>query len=499
MIWAMNALNDGRAAVAARYLRFPRAAANVAIADSYAVHPWELESLITLLLTTRKDNTSKKDCKIRTLNCSIFETGASLVNSLRSVEDAEYSLFSSREGVFAEMHRIAQRQFAWQRGHFNTIDFYRYSYVYGQDECAEFFRKKYDIELNDFSAVGAALYIMFRDMPELPSSVLLSLIGISPEQTEKALLLLSRDIGLARLEASSLVQETEKKYGRMPIAYLPSVLRRFPIISFGEFRKNMISPLPELIAQRVTSGLYYDIVAGSDNLRNVAAARFEKYCRNILQSCLGGLQVSESYKYRYKKNQIDSPDLFLSSNRVIAVIECKARRLSVGARFAGNPFEQAEREYEEIVKGIFQLWRFFSHERRGIAGNGNYEEDVIGIVITLDSWLQMSRELVAEVLESARARSKAEDPLILPVDQRPIVVCSIEELERTLLSSDENTFVETIKAAVTAEYAGWLLYSVHTGIHQDIQISRPFPFALAEVLPWKEKIDRLAKLDEETS
>lgn len=498
MIWAVNALNDGRAEAACGYLSFPKEAANVAVSDRYAIHPWELESLVTLLLTTPKDHT-KQGHRIRLLDCSRFEAVASVVNSLRNIEDSEYAIFSSREGVFAEMHRIGHRQFAWQRGHFNVVDFYRYSYIYGQGECAEYFKKKYDIEFDNFSAIGAALYILFKERPEISPSVSLDVIDIGPNETKTALSLLSRHIQAARPKAASLIWAAEKKYSRIPLAYRPSILRRFPILSFGSLGEKLIAPLPELIAQRVTSGLYYDLIGGSDQLKNVMAARFEQYSKDILSACLTGFQVSSSYKYRHNKNQIDSPDLSIRfQEKVVAVLECKARKLTVGARYAISPFEQAELEYEEIVKGVYQLWKFFSHVR-GIAASNRFEEDVIGIVLTLDPWLQMSRELVQAVHESAKVWSEREDQSILAIDQRPIVVCSIEELERTLLVSDEQSFMETIKSAASSEYAGWLLYNVHRDIHKELRTKRRFPFELAEVLPWKKKIDRLAKLIDETS
>jgi hypothetical protein len=52
-----------------------------------------------------------------------------LVNRLRKLEDVESAVYLRGGGlnIFGEMHRIAQRQFHWQRGYLNLPQFYRYS------------------------------------------------------------------------------------------------------------------------------------------------------------------------------------------------------------------------------------------------------------------------------------------------------------------------------------------------------------------------------------
>ena len=82
-------------------------------------------------------------------------------------------------------------------------------------------------------------------------------------------------------------------------------------------------------------------------------------------------------------------------------MECKATKLTFPAQFADDPIAEAKIGYDEIAKGVFQLWRYFSHARRGIVSTDAVRADAYGMVLTLDTWLVMSRELQEQVLGTA--------------------------------------------------------------------------------------------------
>jgi len=66
MVWAIDALRSGRSEAAARLLTFPPQAADQSIGARFAVHQWELETLlIQLFLLTRKTrNPALLQCSI---------------------------------------------------------------------------------------------------------------------------------------------------------------------------------------------------------------------------------------------------------------------------------------------------------------------------------------------------------------------------------------------------------------------------------------------------
>jgi hypothetical protein len=60
-----------------------------------------------------------------------------------------------------------------------------------------------------------------------------------------------------------------------------------------------------------------------------------------------------------------------------------------------DPFEAEKKQYLQIANGVFQLWPFFSHVRRGLVKEP-VGADTSAMVLTLDSFLTLSSELRAK-------------------------------------------------------------------------------------------------------
>lgn len=310
-------------------------------------------------------------------------------------------------------------------------------------------------------------------------------VGITPEALKAAFRLLCISLEDAQKEAHLLRRTIGDRHRRLPVAYQPSVLRKFPMISFGGGNGRLRAPLPELILLRVTTGLYYDLVGGGGELRNEVSRRFEDYCHKLLSAMLPKLRVSQSHQYRFQSNLVDSPDLLIANEGKLAlVVECKATKLTFGAQFANDPIGEASAGYDELAKGIFQIWRYFSHVRRGIVA-AEVSLEARGVILTHDTWLVLSRELQDDLLERANALAN-KDTEISGDDKRKVVFCAVQELEGLLMVSDEQRFLSAIVAATEDRFVGWQLPNVHREIGNDLEQIKPYPFDPEEVLPiWK--------------
>jgi hypothetical protein len=177
----------------------------------------------------------------------------------------------------------------------------------------------------------------------------------------------------------------------------------------------------------------------------------------------------------------------------VVVAECKATKLTYLAQFAENPFDAAKTQYSQIAKGIFQLWRFFSHVRRG-----NVKEDVSAdchaLVFTLDAYTQMDRHTENKVLAEAIALAD-EDGNITSEDRRPVYVCPVHNLEVLLSVATEDSFLATLKASSEEKYHGWMLENIHhdRGATKGFGRAKPYPFEVGDVLPWWKRIEELAQ------
>src|SRR5258705_11585377 len=91
MVWAFDALRSGRPEAAARLLTFPQQAADQSIGSRFAVHQWELETLLIQLLLTPKEDSHPGAPAV--FDCSRFDSVADLVNRLRKLEDFESAIY----------------------------------------------------------------------------------------------------------------------------------------------------------------------------------------------------------------------------------------------------------------------------------------------------------------------------------------------------------------------------------------------------------------------
>lgn len=482
LLWATDALQAGGELAAAPHLDYyPKAAATTNIADEHFVYKWELESLANEALVTPK-RVRQKNGHVRSLNIRNFQTIAQITNVLRRLENAEDAHRLKDRSIYREMARIANREFDWQRGYFNKPQLYRNAFVYGQGTCADYFEQQYGITVNQFTLAGFSLYLLLTENPSVLCNADFSGVGLTAQDLEHALALLARPLAELRAHASS-----ERRMGPAT-AYKPSVLRRFPCIVFGEGKHRVRAPLPQLILERVTAGVFYDVVGGGGALRNDYGRRFEAYCLNYLRAMLPELDWHEETNYRLKGNDVRTPDILLAEGAGLGlVIECKATRMGYGAKFGEG--DLAERGFEEIIKAVFQLWRFFSHCRRGLA-DMTLNAEAVGVVLTLDNWLQMANPLQDEVVAAATHMAANRDPEILEQDRRRIAFFSITDLEATLPRANSKTFLQAVLAASTPDHKGWMLASVHKAFAESDQARKAYPFRgdMGKVLPWWDTI-----------
>lgn len=484
MAWAVDALQSSFGTNAQKYLSAPKEAATTKFDSPYFVFKWDIETLILLLLSTPK-------CKIQDLDCSQFGAMAQAVNLLRSLENSESGALVDHSQVLMEMHRIGQRQFGWQRGFATSERLYRFTFIYGQGDCGSYFRDTYGLTIEQFMEVSFVLYAQLHTVPWTKPPNLKEL-GLDPALMEKVLPLISRPLAAMRVAVKSLIDKASARKA-IRIAYLPSVLRQFPVISSPE-HGTLISPLPDLLMFRATAGLYYDVRTGPQHLLAEANDRFEQYTRRIIKAFCPRFEVLPSEKYGPKKASIDTPDVVVrDGGQVVAVIECKATKLTYEAQFADNPIEEAERAYAQIVKGVAQLWKFFSHVRRGIYDRQPVAASAHGVVLTMESWMQMSSELQTEVLARAKNLLQA-DPGVTDADMRPIIFCSIQDLVDVMFISNEDELLTSLANAELPKFTGWGFREVRRGTGAK-EKGRAFPLDVEELLPWWNRYDPRARSD----
>jgi hypothetical protein len=420
------------------------------------------------------------------LDCSKFESIRQTINRLRALENVESARYLSGDfTIWGEMHRIAQRQFHWQRGYFNTPQIYRYAYLYAQGKCADYFKQNYGFEITDLIFTGFGLFAAYLNGPWVPRKTSVPEIGLTDQIVQRAFPMMSCSRDEARTETATLVAQAQNEHGSpIPTALLPSILRKKPLI-YVDDPNRLISPSPETILLRVTAGLYHHLFPGGQDVINDANARFEQYCIDLIGTMMERFEIGGAYRYGPKGAPFDSPDVLIKDQGRLAIVaECKATKLTYLAQFAEDPFEAAKKQYTQLAKGVFQLWRFFSHVRCGLVKE-DLAADCHAVVFTLDPFMQMARDPQNKMFAEANALAD-EDGNIALEDRKHVIICPIYDLEFILSRATEDSLLASLKASNEEKYQGWMLREVHrdTGATEEFGKPKLYPFDMANVLPW---------------
>lgn len=485
-LWAIQALQSGNERQAARYINFPKEVVTKDMSNENAIYKWELETIVTSLLTIPKDKA--RVGKYHFTNCTHFGSLGSLVNYLRDIETCEYANTAIPAEVLEELYRIGQRQFSWQRG-FNSEQLYRHAFMYGQGECGAFFQETNGLTVSDFMQMSMVMFGLLMETPwaRMPDA---RQADLSQDHLVTTVRLHSLDLDAARARATELNREASAKINApLRTAYQPSILREHPMITKTTRGYGIIAPLPPLVMNRATAGLFFDMRRGPKRLLTEANNRFEEYVRKLVKGYRDRFEMLGSSRYGPKKAQFDTPDcMAMDEGEIKVVIECKATKLTFEAQFAENPMIAAKDGFEQLAWGIFQLWRFFSHVRRGIFSEYPVSATAHGVVLTMEGWMQMANKLRLGALARAREYAAEKDPEITEEDMRMVVFASVQELNDTLCETTEDSFLEALRLAATPDWEGYGLIEMA----REAKVTgarRSYPLDMGEVLPWFPEIE----------
>lgn len=483
-VWATRSIQSGNEKAGRRLLlEVPTEASNASIGSELAIHPWELELLINERLALTYD------ALFLSINMTHWGQIAQFVNLVRDMENKESGFYNQGRDIIDHLFRIASRQFQWQQGFLSRQEIFRSTFVYGQGKAAEYFKSKYGIDVPTFSAVCFAYFAMYVDHPQTQRKTDFSIIGISDDEREVVLSIISRSLRQLR----ELARESRTNEGEA--AFKASVLRQFPLIGIGANESRLCCPLPDLLMSRMTSGLFYDVVGGGGTIRKEIGERFEQYAFMTIDRLSPEISVEREFSYPTKLGERKSSDLLFNAHDAIThLIECKANRLAQATRF--GDFDVDRRGYDEMVKGVTQIWRFASDLRRGIT-NRRIARDAIGGLLTMDSWFVAAPKRQEAILAAAERQTREKFPEVDDVDRIPVAFLYMPEFERALAQGDLPSFFRTFRRLSEEDGRGYSFDIVLKEDGADSENWKNFPFEdeLGELLPWWGDLSAMKKTD----
>ncbi|WP_163266431.1 hypothetical protein [Chelativorans alearense] len=478
MIWAGAAIKYGHVDKGLAQFQIAPPELIEGLKKPAALNFWTLETLVNEYLTTPTRLNSQR---VHVLNCKDLNNLGGLHNRIMELENADDSIFLSQNHVLSGMARIAQRQFSWQRDNWNRTSLFRSTMLFHFPEAEEHFRAKHGISMGDFSRVGLLAYSHLKAYPAIALNVDAKPVGLSDETRDAAFTILSETVLSARKEATSM------RAAHPYVAYKPSRLREKPCLISKDGRR-IFAPIPELVMERYTRGLYYDLVDGGGRLNDKLGKNFENYCVTLLRGSLERITVHP--ETIYKKGQQRTPDIrLMCGEEVRVVIECKAKKAPFLAKFGEMDAVLKSAGLDELANGVMQIWRYFADARCGdIQDAGPTHENALGMVLTLDSWADMSREMREEIMRRARVRAAEKLPHAIDEDFRAVLIKYVDDLEIVLDTCTDDSFLSALDKGAADDLADWHLSSLHDQVPGRSAVEKPFPFQAEwpEVMSWWE-------------
>lgn len=293
LLWAVNILQSEQSASAHKALgEWPIGADCVDLTARFAIRKWDIEDLVNELFSISKRHPSGES-RSREMDYRHFGNAYQLAEVLQKLHGAEDGIGLQSISVLDEIKRLSARQFEWQRGFLNHASLYRSAFIYGHGSPADYFQNTHGLSVNQFSLIGFGLASSLMTDPSVSTDMNWAEIGLSPAVRDSAMSLLT----ISDSQARKLATEYRRRPGHS--AYKQSFLRRFPCITFRE--EQIRCPLPQLIWERTSSGIFYDVIGGGGAVRNYCGHRFEQYCLDILIAMLKELSFEPEWEYRVSK------------------------------------------------------------------------------------------------------------------------------------------------------------------------------------------------------
>lgn len=429
------------------HFQFP---AEIEVSNSYLqldipqqwISEWELELLAKEVII----NGSAVAAKGRTLRA--WKTLSELVNSFKDLENRIYGQFGSPQGVLVELIRIAHRQFIWQSNRPNSASIVRYFKVFNRPTIDEICRERIGLNVWETYMCGVACMGSFMHHPALRIPFKSEINSLSVELFERFFAFSSKSIGELKSQLKG-----EQQYNAN-FAYAYNSLRAFPLIKMSyQGGDALVCPLITLLYWRFTGGLYYELV-GVPEFANEFGEGFQKYVGDVIErACPNAMEHFSEQEYAIGKAKKRSVDWIIADENAALFLECKAKRVSWGAKVSLTDLGPLESDIDSMAIAVVQVYKTLSDYLDNAYPYFPVKEGrkIFPAVVTLENWRMFGPVMMNKLAEAVA--SKFNDAELSPdfVERMPYSIWAIEELEVGLQIMHANGIAEFMEGKLTSE------------------------------------------------
>jgi hypothetical protein len=150
--------------------------------------------------------------------------------------------------------------------------------------------------------------------------------------------------------------KVEQQYNEN-FAYAYSSLRASPLVRMAYQGKDaIVCPLMTLLFWRFTGGLYYELISDR-RFPNEFGDGFQNYVGEVIARACPNMSLIAEQEYEAGKLRKRTIDWIISEGKVALFLECKAKRISWGAKVSLNDLAPLENDIANMAEAVVQIYK----------------------------------------------------------------------------------------------------------------------------------------------
>lgn len=350
---------------------------------------------------------------------------------IHKLEDAKWSdVPPQSDDILLQLSRIAFRQVPWQTPITNrTIA--RYYMLYSHPLVAPMVEAEFGMSAVEFFQIVLLLVEETMQHPT-PSFAFL-------EAAEQSIRVPVDALSDRLSRSASVLRELtlERQSYDVNWAYSFNPLREYPLVHAGNLRKTMC-PAPPILVQRLTDGLYFDLIRSNSGFGNAIGGAFEDYVGQVARS-IGEDHFEFTREASWGKPEKRSVDWKVSDKGGCLFVECKLARLDIASQTEISPEPAFKTAIQRLATNVGQLYATLTD---GLSGQyPHWQPDnrpIHPVVVTFHNWFVFGpffyKNLDQFITDEFKKRGLDSTLLI----KHPFTICAIDEFEGLLTACREH-------------------------------------------------------------
>jgi hypothetical protein len=384
------------------------------------ISEWELELLAKEVILNGNIVASKG----RTLRS--WKTLSETINAIKDLENRIYGHFGSAEKVLVELIRIAHRQFIWQASPPNSATTIRYFKIFNRPAIDSICIEKIGLTIWQTYMCAIACMGFFLERPAIAIPFKNEIKALSIEEFEKFFAFSSKPIASLKTKLKA-----EQQYNA-DFAYAYNSLRTYPLVRMSyQGADAYVCPLMTLLFWKFTGGLYYEFI-GVPRFANEFGDGYQEYVGQVIdQTCFAPIQKFGEELYVVGKLEKKTVDWIVADEHSALFLECKAKRLSWGAKASLSDLGPLEADIDSMASAVVQVYKTLTDHLNNLYPHFRAKEGrkIFPVIVTLENWRMFGPVMMNKLAEAVVSRLSTVGLSPDLTEKMPYSVFAIEELE----------------------------------------------------------------------